>query len=305
MATVQRIMTAAEQWLVGCLRIDQVHPRWPLTPFLSTCQRTPSQLRSVPALLSKESVVGAANHWRPMSKASNHRLLTMALGDHDLRLFGGGDLVTANFCFILRQEDPALQFMIPMVGPLHVHMNLCSGIMNTCGEFLLWPCAVFLQRRGLKHVAKSFQQLEELIVVVTAAAVRALRMMGVPVTVLSHAGFQRVFVHGFYSPRIQALIWFVGRIGMMYCYTRTVGRVGKSMEWLAAFQTWASFLKLARMHNYSKLLQKWMVLLFFPAAGVTPTQQESLMELLLLRHTPSNAMCIGFDDVSEQVFIFF
>ena len=283
-----------KEWLKYCRAGPADKKRWPLQPLEESCMRTVSSVRGLPAFFHLASGEMA----NPNTFRDNLEFMLAQDDEHAVLKFAGGDWKSWAFMMRMRREVPRLAKLIPLLGPLHQRFNTLEGIRDLTGEPLLWACALSLGWTGLKYTSRTYQKMEDLIVIVTCGAVRALELLGLP---FDHI-FERcedILSAGRYDVRVRYLIWYVNYLGGMHCYMRVLARAGQTVEWLGMFSTLHKFYHVANMRNYATMQPQFFYLLL--RSGLTVQDLNFVFNALFFHLNPFNMMCMPLDDVSEQV----
>lgn len=308
--TMGKVVARAKTYaLCGILGPDA--PRWALLPYKEVCTRKVTEIHSVPVEFNSKEVPLVTSKYddvvgfllRQREKGNLGRIL---LGDQKI------------FQFAVRAWiEGKLKDVIPVPGPLHIHMNILDGIARVWGEVLLWPSACFLGRQGISKISRSFHQLEDLVVIITVACLRALQALRVTEDHIGPQGLDLERMVALYGPEITTIIFFLQQWGMPYIYQRCIpplpikaqqtpqtthrvcGRVGLSIEWTSCLQVWHKPFVMARKCNYAKLIRDWLQILHNP--GVTIQDKAWMWSTLFFRTNPHLITCIAGDDSMEHV----
>jgi hypothetical protein len=234
----------------------------------------------------------------PSTYRDNLEMTLHHLNEGIIDRYVGGDWRIWSFQMKMRKEVPELARMVPLIGPMHTRFNTMEGIRDLAGELLLWACALAMGWTGLKYIAKTYQKMEDLIVIVTCASVRALEIMGLPFDFIFDK-CEEVLSEERYDVRVRYLLWYINYLGGNHCYMRAVARTGRTIEWLDMLSTMHKFFHIANMKNYENLQSQFFFLLL--KSGLTVQDLNVVFNSLFIRLNPFNKMCIPLDDISEQV----
>ena len=277
-------------------------PHWPLQPYSEVCTRELSNWGTFPMMFDKEEGKNLdPNKYEDMAQYFNYEheqcnLKLVLIGDQKIFKFAHKFVVEKKHDFLI----------LPVPGPLHWHMNLCDMISVLWGEMLLWPCCQYLGRQGIPKISRSYQQLEDTIVVVAMAVLRALQAISEnlkgKLVKQTHIGVNALDLSRLVDecgPRVGSLVLFLTQFALPYIYQRVCGRAGLSAEWIGMTQMWLKAFITSGKPHYAMLLRQWLSIWLNPKVSVG--QRELILCSLFFRINPKLMTCIAADDLNEKV----